>query len=135
MAPRAYWKGTLKLSLVSCPVVLYPASTSVEKTRFHMINKETGNRLKQQMIDAETGDVVESDQKGRGYELKKGQYVEIEKEELEGRPDREQSHHRDRQLCAARRNRQALLQQSLLRRPRRQGRCRRLRRDPRRHEG
>jgi Ku protein len=83
MAPRAYWKGTLKLSLVSCPVVLYPASTSVEKTRFHMINKETGNRLKQQMIDAETGDVVESDQKGRGYELKRGQYVEIEKEELE----------------------------------------------------
>src|SRR5829696_2011620 len=79
MAPRAYWKGSLKLSLVSCPVVLYPASTSVEKTRFHMINKETGNRLKQQMIDAETGDVVESDQKGRGYELKKGHYVEIDK--------------------------------------------------------
>jgi Ku protein len=48
-----------------------------------MINKETGNRLKQQMVDAETGDVVESDQKGRGYELKKGEYVEIEKEELE----------------------------------------------------
>ena len=68
---------------MSCPVVLYPASTTVEKTRFHMINKVTGNRLKQQMVDAETGDVVESDQKGRGYELKKGQYVEIEKEELE----------------------------------------------------
>jgi Ku protein len=83
MAPRAYWKGSLKLSLVSCPVVLYPASTSVEKTRFHMINKETGNRLKQQMIDAETGDVVESDQKGRGYELSKGESVAIEKEELE----------------------------------------------------
>jgi Ku protein len=83
MAVRAYWKGSLKLSLVSCPVLLYPASTSVEKTRFHMINKETGNRLKQQMVDAETGDVVESDQKGRGYELKKGEYVEIEKEELE----------------------------------------------------
>src|SRR5204862_4936473 len=83
MAPRAYWKGTLKLSLVTCPVVLYPASTSVEKTRFHMINKETGNRLKQQMVDAETGDVVEGDQKGRGYELKKGEYVEIEKDELE----------------------------------------------------
>jgi len=82
-APRAYWKGSLKLSLVSCPVALYPASTSVEKTRFHMINKETGNRLKQQMVDAETGDVVESDQKGRGYELKKGEYVEVEKEELE----------------------------------------------------
>jgi Ku protein len=83
MAPRAYWKGSLKLSLVSCPVLLYPASTSAEKTRFHMINRETGNRLKQQMVDAETGDVVESDQKGRGYELKKGEYVEIEKEELE----------------------------------------------------
>jgi DNA end-binding protein Ku len=83
MAPRAYWKGSLKLSLVSCQVVLYPASTAVEKTRFHMINKETGNRLKQQMVDAETGDVVESDQKGRGYELKKGEYVEIEKDELE----------------------------------------------------
>src|SRR6202158_1139899 len=83
MAPRPYWKGSLKLSLVSCPVVLYPATTSVEKTHFHMINKETGNRLKQQMVDAETGDVVEGDQKGRGYELKKGEYVEVEKEELE----------------------------------------------------
>jgi DNA end-binding protein Ku len=83
MAPRAYWKGSLKLSLVSCPVVLYPASTTVEKTRFHMINKETGNRLKQQMVDSETGDVVESDQKGRGYEVSKGEYVEIERQELD----------------------------------------------------
>jgi Ku protein len=83
MAPRAYWKGTLKLSLVSCPVVLYPATTAAEKTRFHMINRETGNRLKQQMVDSGTGDVVESDQKGRGYELRKGKYVEIEPEELE----------------------------------------------------
>jgi Ku protein len=82
-APRAYWKGTLKLSLVSCPVALYPASTSVEKTRFHMINRETGNRLKQQMVDAETGDVVEGEQKGRGYELRKGEYVEIERDELD----------------------------------------------------
>jgi len=83
MAVRAYWKGSLKLSLVSCPVLLYPATTSVDKTRFHMINKQTGNRLKQQMVDSETGDVVESDQKGRGYELKKGEYVEIDKDELE----------------------------------------------------
>ena len=83
MAVRAYWKGSLKLSLVSCPVLLYPASTSVEKTRFHMINKETGNRLRQQMVDAETGDIVESDQKGRGYELKKDEYVAIDPEELE----------------------------------------------------
>ena len=80
--PRAYWKGSLKLSLVSCPVVLYPASTSVDKTRFHMINTETGNRLKQQMVDSETGDVVEKEQKGRGYEIAKGEYIPIEKEEL-----------------------------------------------------
>jgi len=83
MAPRAYWKGSLKLSLVTCPVALYPASTVAEKTRFHMINRETGNRLKQQMVDAETGDVVEGDQKARGYELAKGKYVEIDKDELE----------------------------------------------------
>jgi Ku protein len=81
--PRAYWKGSLKLSLVTCPVALYPAATTMEKTKFHMINRETGNRLKQQMVDAETGDVVEKEQKGRGYEISKGQYVEIEREELE----------------------------------------------------
>ena len=82
-SPRAYWKGFLKLSLVTCPVALYPASTAVERTKFHMINKETGNRLRQQMVDAETGDVVEGEQKGRGYEVSKGEYVEIEKDELE----------------------------------------------------
>lgn len=83
MLPRAYWKGSLKLSLVTCPVALYPASTYVERTRFHMINTETGNRLKQQMVDSETGEVVEKEQKGRGYEVNKGEYVQIEKEELE----------------------------------------------------
>ena len=81
--PRAYWKGSLKLSLVTCQVAMYPASTTSEKTRFHMINTETGNRLVQQMIDSETGDVVEKEQKGRGYEVKKGRYVPIEKDELE----------------------------------------------------
>jgi DNA end-binding protein Ku len=83
MLSRAYWKGSLKLSLVSCPVALYPATTTVEKTRFHMINTETGNRLKQQMIDTETGEVVDKEQKGRGYEVSKGSYVPIEKDELE----------------------------------------------------
>jgi Ku protein len=81
--PRAYWKGFLKLSLVSCPIALYPASTSAEKTRFHQINKRTGNRLRQQMVDAETGRVVEKEQKSRGYEVSKGRYVEIEEDELE----------------------------------------------------
>jgi Ku protein len=83
MPPRAYWKGSLKLSLVTCPIALYPATTASEKTRFHMINTETGNRLVQQMVDSETGDVVEKDQKGRGYEVKKGRYVPIEKDDLE----------------------------------------------------
>lgn len=83
MLPRAYWKGSLKLSLVTCPVALYPASTTVERTRFHMINTETGNRLKQQMVDSETGEVVEKEHKGRGYEVAKGEYVPIDKEELE----------------------------------------------------
>lgn len=83
MPPRPYWKGTLKLSLVMCPVALYPATSTVERTRFHMINTETGNRLKQQMVDSETGDVVEGEQKGRGYEVSKGAYVPIEKNELD----------------------------------------------------
>src|ERR1700722_20879057 len=82
MAPRAYWKGYLRLSLVTCPVELYPAYSQSEKTHFHMINRNTGNRLHQQMVDDEPGDVVEKDAKGRGYELSKGRYVEIGDEEL-----------------------------------------------------
>ena len=82
-ARRAYWKGYLKLSLVTCPVALYPASSQSEKTNFHQINRKTGNRLRQQMVDEETGRVVDKDEKGRGYELPSGKYVEIEPEELE----------------------------------------------------
>jgi Ku protein len=80
---RAYWKGYLKLSLVTCPVALYPASSQTEKTRFHQINRKTGNRLRQQMVDVETGRAVDKENKGRGYELSNGKYVEIEEEELE----------------------------------------------------
>lgn len=83
MLPRAYWKGSLKLSLVTCPVALFPAATTAERTRFHMINTETGNRLKQQMVDAETGEVVDKEQKGRGYEVAKNKYVPIGKDELD----------------------------------------------------
>src|SRR6266581_4706206 len=61
MAPRAYWKGYLKLSLVSCPIALYPAASSSERVSFNRINKKTGNRLKQQLVDAETGETVEED--------------------------------------------------------------------------
>jgi Ku protein len=83
MAPRAYWKGSLKLSLVTCPIALYPASTQAEKTHFHQINTKTGHRLKQQMVDERTGRVVDEDHKGREYELSKGRCVEIEEEELD----------------------------------------------------
>lgn len=80
---RPYWRGYLKLSLVTCPVALYPASTQCERTHFHQINRKTGNRLRQLMVDAETGKPVEGDDKGRGYELSKGKYVAIEPEELD----------------------------------------------------
>ena len=83
MAPRAYWKGYLKLSLVSCPVALFPASTEREKISFHQINKKTGNRIKYRKVDAETGDEVGSSDIVKGYEVGKGEYIEIEPEELE----------------------------------------------------
>jgi DNA end-binding protein Ku len=83
MAPRAYWKGYLKLSLVSCPIALYPAASSSERVSFNRINKKTGNRLKQQLVDAETGDPVEKEDVGRGYEIGKGQYLQVEDDEIE----------------------------------------------------
>jgi len=83
MAPRAYWKGYLKLSLVSCPIALYPASSGSERVSFNRINKKTGNRLKQQLVDAETGDPIDKEDIGRGYEIAKGQYIPVEDEELE----------------------------------------------------
>jgi DNA end-binding protein Ku len=83
MAPRAYWKGYLKLSLVSCPIALYPAASSSERVSFNRINKKTGNRLKQQNVDAETGEPVDKEDVGRGYEIGKGQYLQVEDDEIE----------------------------------------------------
>jgi DNA end-binding protein Ku len=83
VAPRAYWKGYLKLSLVSCPVALYPASSEREKISFHQINEDTGNRIKYRKVDAETGDEVDSEKIIKGYEVGKGQYIQVEPEELE----------------------------------------------------
>src|SRR5256886_10943523 len=84
MAPRANWKGYLRLSLVSCPIALYPASSLSEKVSFNRINRKTGNRLKQQNVDAETGEVVSRDDTVRGYEVAKGQYMIVEDAEIEG---------------------------------------------------
>lgn len=83
MAPRAYWKGYLKLSLVSCPIQLFPAITEREKIRFHQINRKTGNRIKYCKLDAETGEPVADEDVVRGYEVGKGRYVELHDDELE----------------------------------------------------
>ena len=83
MAPRAYWKGYLKLSLVACPIALYPASSSSERVSFNRINSKTGNRLKQQMVDAESGEPVDKEDIKRGYEYAKGQYIVVEDEEID----------------------------------------------------
>jgi DNA end-binding protein Ku len=83
VAPRAYWKGYLKLSLVSCPVALFPASSEREKIRFHQINKATGNRIKYRKVDAETEEDVDTSDIVKGYEVGKGEYIELEPEELE----------------------------------------------------
>jgi DNA end-binding protein Ku len=83
VAPRAYWKGYLKLSLVSCPILLFPATSEREKISFHQLNKETGNRIRYHKVDAETGDDVEQANIIKGYELAKGEYVDVTREELE----------------------------------------------------
>jgi DNA end-binding protein Ku len=81
--PRPYWKGYLKLSLVSCPIALYTATSTGERVAFRQINKKTGNRLRQQLVDEGTGDPIDPDDKGRGYEVDKGVYLPVEDEELD----------------------------------------------------
>src|SRR5262245_9377222 len=83
MAPRAYWKGFLRLSLVSCPIQLFPATSEREKISFNQINSETGNRIRYRKVDEDTGDEVTQDQIVKGYQVDKGKYVEITDEELE----------------------------------------------------
>lgn len=83
MAPRPYWKGYLKLSLVACPVAVFTATTSSERVSFRQINKQTGNRLRQQLVDDVTREPVEAADKIRGYEVDKNVYVQVEDEEIE----------------------------------------------------
>ncbi len=80
---RPYWKGYLKLALVSCPIALHAACSTAERIAFRQINKATGNRLRQQLIDEETREPVAPEHKGRGYEIAKGQYLVVEEAELE----------------------------------------------------
>src|SRR6266853_2988346 len=80
---RPYWKGYLKLALVSCPIALHAACSTAERIAFRQINKVTGNRLRQQLIDEETREPVAPEHKGRGYEVAKGQYLIVEDAELD----------------------------------------------------
>lgn len=84
MAPRAYWKGYLKLSLVSCPIALFPATSEREKISFHQLHKQTGNRIRYKKVDAATGREVEPDDIIKGYEISKGEYIELDPEDIEG---------------------------------------------------
>jgi non-homologous end joining protein Ku len=83
MPQRAHWKGWLKLSLVSCPIALYPAIAAAERVAFRQVNRETGNRLRQQLVDEVTGQVVQSHEKARGYEVGERQYLVVEDAELD----------------------------------------------------
>ena len=82
MAPRPNWKGYLKLSLVSCPVALYPATTTSERVSFRTLNRDTGNRVRRQYVDEQTGDAVESDSQIKGYEVAKGEFIQVEDDEI-----------------------------------------------------
>lgn len=81
--PRPYWKGYLKLSLVSCAVALYNASSSSERVSFNTLNRKTGNRLKQNLVDSMSGEPVDTADRVKGYQFSKGQYVMVEDADLE----------------------------------------------------
>jgi DNA end-binding protein Ku len=83
MAPRAYWKGFLRLSLVTCPIALFPATSESEKISFNQINKKTGHRIKYQKVDADTGEEVSSEDIIKGYKVDTDRYLEVSKDELE----------------------------------------------------
>jgi DNA end-binding protein Ku len=83
MAPRANWKGFLRLSLVTCPVALYPATSDTEKVSFNQINRKTGHRIKYAKVDADTGEEVEADDIMKGYKVDTDTYIEVSKDELE----------------------------------------------------
>src|SRR5471030_2167194 len=83
MAPRANWKGFLRLSLVTCPVALFPATSDSEKISFNQINRNTGHRIKYMKVDADTGEEVSSDDIMKGYKVDTDTYIEVSKDELE----------------------------------------------------
>jgi DNA end-binding protein Ku len=83
MAPRANWKGFLRLSLVTCPIALFPATSESEKISFNQINRKTGHRIKYQKVDADTGEEVSSEDIVKGYKVDTDSYLEVSKDELD----------------------------------------------------
>lgn len=83
MAPRGFWKGYLKLSLVTCPVAMAPATSESEKIRFHTLNRDTGNRVEGIYVDSGTGKTVEADDQARGYEREPDRYVILDDDDLD----------------------------------------------------
>src|SRR6187402_3344571 len=83
MVPRTFWKGYLKLSLVTCAVSMLPATTDREKVRFHTMNSETGNRLRSRYVDEATGKLVDESDEVKGYETDEGQFITLEDDEIE----------------------------------------------------
>ncbi len=83
MAPRANWKGFLRLSLVTCPVALYPATSDSEKISFNQINRNTGHRIKYTRVDADTGEEVSNEDIVKAFKVDTDTYVEVSTEELE----------------------------------------------------
>src|SRR3954465_14230576 len=82
MAPRPHLKGFLKLSFVTCPIALFPAVTPAERVSFRQVNRNTGHRLKQQLVDTVTGEVAARLPKTPGYEVAKDKFVVVENQEL-----------------------------------------------------
>src|SRR5688572_31994785 len=83
VAPRANWKGFIKISELTIPVALYSAATTSERVAFHTINRKTGNRVRRQFFDEETEQAVPKENQVKGYEISQGQYVILEPKEIE----------------------------------------------------
>ena len=132
--PRSSWKGYLKLSLVSCAVALYNASSASERVSFNTLNRKTGNRLKQNLVDSVSGEPVDTADRVKGYQVAKGQYVMVEDTDLEALKIESTRTIEIETFVPPGRDRPDLSRQPLLSRARRQGRRGGVRRHPRGHD-
>ena len=130
MAPRANWKGFLRLSLVTCPVALYPATSDSEKVSFNQLNRKTGHRIKYAKVDADTGEEVANEDIVKGYKVDADTFIEVTKEELEN-VALESTRTIEIDEFVDRSDRPEISDPSLLPSAGRKGRSRRLRRRPR----